>query len=349
MKFELDNIVRNNVKSLQAYSSARDEFQGEAKVFLDANESPFNTGLNRYPDPVQIELKAKLGEVKGVPVENIFVGNGSDEVIDLLFRAFCEPGKDEVMILPPTYGMYEVSAKINDVKLVEVPLGSEFELKVSQVIEKSTSKSKLVFLCSPNNPTGNAFKLSQIEELLKGFAGLVVVDEAYIDFSAVESASSLLEKYPNLVVLQTLSKAWGLAGVRIGLGYASKEVVEILNKIKPPYNVNVLSQKIAKEALSNVGQKMSWVKAVLAQKETLVLALANLSLVERVYPSDANFILFKVKDADRLYEFLIQKGVVVRNRTNMQGCRNCLRVSVGTMEENIEFLEQLNEYESKLK
>jgi histidinol-phosphate aminotransferase len=349
MKFEIENIVRTSIKEMDPYASARDDFQGEATVFLDANESPFNTGLNRYPDPSQLALKQQVSKVKNVPVENIFIGNGSDEVIDLLFRAFCEPGKDRVMVLPPSYGMYGVSARINNIGLVEVPLDSEFRLNVDQIKLKSTEMVKLMFLCSPNNPTGNSIGLDQVERLLASFGGLVVLDEAYIDFSKMPSAIRLLEKYPNLVVLQTLSKSWGLAGIRVGLGFASKDVLRVLNKIKPPYNVNVLSQKIAIEALGNVEQQKSWVKAVLAQKEMMELGLGSLNFIKCVYPSDANFILFKVANADQLYAFLVQNGIVIRNRTAMYGCENCLRVSIGTMEENVNFLEKLNEYELNIK
>ena len=336
-------LARASVLKMKPYSSARDEFKGKADVFLDANESPFNTGLNRYPDPLQWDLKKKLAEVKGVPVENIFLGNGSDEPIDLLFRVFCEPGEHHVVVPVPTYGMYKVSAEINNVACREVLLSKKFQPQVQEILKQTDKNARLLFLCSPNNPTGNLFDTVLIEELLGTFKGIVVIDEAYIDFSDKPSWIARLKEFPNLVILQTLSKAWGLAGIRLGMCFASEEIIGLLNKIKPPYNINLITQRVALEALSNPEQKESWVTAVLAQREVLESVLDTFPVIEEVYPTDANFILVKVKNARETYQFLTERGIVVRDRSNQPLCENCLRISVGTLEENVKLLEALKE------
>lgn len=340
----IDKLIRRSIRDLKPYSSARDEFQGEATTFLDANESPFNTGLNRYPDPLQKELKLLLSKEKSVSADQIMLGNGSDEVIDLLFRAFCEPGKDNVIVLPPTYGMYSVCAAVNDVEVREVVLIEGERVDLKGIEAAADGNSKLLFLCSPNNPTGSIIDINVIEDLLSAFSGLVVVDEAYIDFSSTPSCLMLLGKHPNLVILQTFSKAWGLAGVRLGVGYGSVELIDVLNKIKPPYNVNQLTQRVVMEALRNKEQVESWVTAILAQREVLELALSQSPVVKKVWGPEANFILFEVGDPDGLYEALVNNGVIVRNRSRLKGCEGCLRITVGTMEENLRFLEKLNEY-----
>ncbi len=346
----IDNLVRCCVKSLKPYSSARDEYvadDDEAQtVFLDANESPFNTGLNRYPDPYQSELKAKLAEFRGVATKQIIFGNGSDEIIDLLFRAFCEPGSDQVVIMPPTYGMYKVCAGINNVDVIEVPLlnGSGVH---EEEIRKISGKAKLLFVCTPNNPTGMVTGLDQLEKILETFEGLVVVDEAYIDFSSKPSALTLIDKYNNLVVLQTFSKAWGLAGIRLGVGFASEDVVSVLNKIKPPYNVNQLTQQVAIQALDRVEQQESWVNAVLAQREVVVAALEANNTIKKVWPSEANFVLVEVANAIQFYEYFKAKGIILRNRSSLASCENCVRITIGTMEENVKLLEVLNDYQEE--
>ncbi len=339
----IQNLIRPTIKALKPYSSARDEFQGnsDAMVFLDANENPYNNGVNRYPDPQQKGVKAILSEIKGVSAKHILLGNGSDEVLDLIFRAFCEPHQDNVISLPPTYGMYEVLANLNAVEIRKVNLSETFQPKVDAILEAADAHSKVLFLCSPNNPTGNSFSTESVEKLLKTFKGLVVIDEAYIDFSTEKSWLTRLEEFPNLVITQTLSKAYGMAGIRLGICYASEEILKVLNTIKPPYNVNELSQKKAIELLNNKDLAKKQIQDILEERAVLISDLATISFVSKIYPSDANFILAKVDDATKRYNQLVEKGVVVRNRTTQFGCENCLRFTVGTKEENEELIKNL--------
>ncbi|OOQ61079.1 histidinol-phosphate transaminase [Mucilaginibacter pedocola] len=346
--FDINTLLRKNIKNLTPYSSARDEFQGEASVFLDANEnafgSPLPTAYNRYPDPMQHAIKLRLKEIKGLPVRNIFVGNGSDEAIDILFRSFCNPGVDNVIIVPPTYGMYQVSANINDVETKKVVLTEEYQLDLNGIAEAIDEHTKLIFICSPNNPTGNSINREDVETLLANFKGIVVVDEAYINFSRQKSFIQELTEYANLVVMQTLSKAWGLAGLRVGMAFASEEIIEVMNRVKPPYNVNEASQQLALQALQNVGQVNDWIKETLAQRDKLVLTLKDMPFVLDIYPSDANFILVKTTDATGIYNYLVDKGIIVRNRTNVELCEGCLRITVGTPGENTTLIETLQQY-----
>ncbi len=348
MKFELNNLVRDNIKNLKPYASARHEFTGNASVFLDANEngygSPLREQFNRYPDPLQWQLKLKLSEIKGVPAKNICIGNGSDEIIDLAYRIFCNPGKDNVIICPPTYGMYAVNADINDVEIRKVDLTPAFQLDVDGIMQATDSHTKLLFICSPNNPTGNNMNRPDVEWLLNNFSGIVIVDEAYINYSKQKSFIQELTEYPNLVVMQTLSKAWGLAALRLGLCYASQDIVDLFNKVKPPYNINEASQQMAMQALQNTQQVNEWIQEVVLQKALLVKALNDFSFVKMIYPSDANFILLKVDDADLLYQYLASNGIVVRNRSNEINCHNCLRISIGTPRENEILLTALKQY-----
>ncbi len=336
MSFDLDKIIRENVKGLSPYSSARDEYvsDGSRMVFLDANENPFENGLNRYPDPKQRSLKGLLAAQRGIGENNILLGNGSDEVLDLLFRAFCEPGEDNVITLPPTYGMYGVLCGINNVANRSILLEADFQPNVEAILNTADKNSKLVFICSPNNPTGNTISAHKIEELLNTFEGLVVIDEAYIDFSSERSWVAKLSEYPNLVVTLTLSKAYGMAGIRLGICIASEEVIGVLNKIKPPYNVNELTQQRAKERVSNEKVVQKEITAILKERQLLKDALAGVSFVTKVYPSDANFILAKVDDASIRYQQLLEIGIVVRNRTTQPLCENTLRFTVGTPDEN---------------
>jgi histidinol-phosphate aminotransferase len=346
--YDINNILRENIKNLTPYSSARDEYQGEASVFLDANEnafgSPLDTAYNRYPDPMQYQVKMRLSEIKGVPARNIFIGNGSDEAIDILFRSFCNPGVDNVIIVPPTYGMYQVSANINDVEARKVLLTEEYQLNLEGIAEAIDEHTKLIFICSPNNPTGNSINRDDIETLLANFNGIVVIDEAYINFSRQKTFIQELTEYANLVVLQTLSKAWGLAGLRVGMAFASEEIIEVMNKVKPPYNVNEASQQLALEALNNVQQVNDWIKETLAQRDKLVLALKDFDFVLDIYPSDANFVLVKTTDAKGIYNFLVQNGIIIRNRTNVELCEGCLRITIGTPNENKILIDTLQQY-----
>ena len=345
--FDVNRLVRESVRKLQPYSSARDEYvsDGSEMIFLDANENPFDNGVNRYPDPYQRSLKSVLSEQKGLAEQQILLGNGSDEVLDLIYRAFCEPNKDNIITLPPTYGMYKVLAGINAVDNREVLLTKDFEPNVIEILKVADSNSKLLFICSPNNPTGNAFQKKEIKELLESFNGLVVVDEAYIDFSNDESWVSELKQYPNLIVTQTLSKAYGLAGIRLGICYASEEIIGILNKIKPPYNVNQLTQQRALQRVLHQDLVKQEVKQILDEREELIKALKDLEFVTALYPTDANFVLAKVDDANKRYQQLLEKQVVVRNRSTQPLCENTLRFTVGTPEENkklIAILKELN-------
>ncbi len=334
--FNIKNLVRPNVAGLKPYSSARDEYQSTTSemVFLDANENPFQTDVNRYPDPQQRSLKTELAKIKAVSVENILLGNGSDEVLDLLFRAFCEPGKDNIITLPPTYGMYKVLANINNIENREVLLASDFEPDVKEILNSVDENTKMVFLCSPNNPTGNSFSEENILKILEQFNGLVIIDEAYIDFSAKESWVKKLKNYPNLVITQTLSKAYGMAGIRLGICYASEAIIKTLNKIKPPYNVNELTQLRALNRVLDRKGVETEILDLLKERADLNKALEEISFIEKIYPSDANFILVKVDDANKRYNQLIEKGIVIRNRSTQALCENTLRFTVGTGKEN---------------
>lgn len=342
-QFNVKNLVRENIKSLKPYSSARDEFKEATSnmVFLDANENPFNNGVNRYPDPQQMSVKDLLAKQNGVSKENILLGNGSDEVLDLIFRAFCEPNRDNVITLPPTYGMYGVLAKLNAIENRKLLLTKQFQPNIEIISRAKNNNSKIIFLCSPNNPTANSFNISKVEQILNTFEGIVLIDEAYIDFSEQESWLNRLEEFPNLIVTQTLSKAYGMAGIRLGICYASKEIISILNKIKPPYNVNELTQQRALERLSNFDEVNIEVKNILEQRSLISSELKAISFVEQIYPSDANFVLVKVDDASKRYRQLIEKGIVVRNRTNESLCENCLRFTIGTKQENEKLIEVL--------
>ena len=343
MSFNLENIIRENVKGLKPYSSARDEYvsDGSQMVFLDANENPFENGVNRYPDPQQRSLKAVLAEQKGINIENILLGNGSDEVLDLLFRAFCEPKEDNIISLPPTYGMYKVLSGINCIENKEVLLTKDFQPDVTAILKTVDSNSKLLFICSPNNPTGNSISEENITQLLNSFKGLVVIDEAYIDFSPEESWTSRLTDFPNLIVTQTLSKAYGMAGIRLGTCIASKEIIAVLNKIKPPYNVNELTQQKALKRVVDTKRINLEIQVILEQKEILSKVLCDVNFVEKVYASDANFILVKVDNANERYTQLLEKGIVIRNRSTQALCENTLRLTVGTKEENIKLIKVL--------
>lgn len=344
MNFELNNLIRENIKKLTPYSTARDEYEGDKGIFLDANESPFNNQLNRYPDPHQRKLKEEIALLKNVNAKNILLGNGSDEVIDLLFRAFCEPGKDNCIILPPTYGMYKVAANVNDVEIKEVKLTTDFQPDVVGIKKNIDKNTKLIFFCSPNNPTGNLADKNSVLEIAENFNGIVIVDEAYIDFSQQESFISELNNYPNIVVMQTLSKAWGLAAIRLGVLFASEEIVSVLNKIKPPYNISLMSQFIALGALEKKQMKEENVKIILQQREFLKAELKKIKSVIHIYPSDANFLLVKFDDAKKIFDYLIQEKIIVRDRSKVELCEGCLRITVGTAEENGWVLEKLRIY-----
>ena len=337
-KFNINNLIRANIKALKPYSSARDEYKDanvSEMIFLDANENPFDNGVNRYPDPNQNNVKQLLSEIKGIDTRNLLLGNGSDEVLDLIFRAFCEPHKDNIITLPPTYGMYSVLANVNAVENKKVLLNKDFQPQVKQIIGAVDKNSKILFLCSPNNPTGNSFSEAVIKELLLKFKGLVVLDEAYIEFSAKESWLKNLDKYPNLVIIQTLSKAYGLAGIRLGACYASREIIAVLNTIKPPYNVNELTQQRAIKRLQEMDVIQNEVAQLVSERKRLHQELeCCVCYIEKVYPSDGNFLLIKVDDATKRYNQLLKAGVVVRNRTTEALCENCLRISVGICEEN---------------
>lgn len=337
---EIEKLIRLDLRDMKPYSSARDEFEGEASVFLDANENPYENGVNRYPDPLQMKLKKKIAEIKGVNTSNILLGNGSDECLDLLFRLFCLQGKDEVAIIVPSYGMYGVLAKTNGIRLNEIPLNEDFSLPLSKLL-KEASGSKLLFLCSPNNPTGNSFDRETILTLLIEFKGIMVIDEAYIDFSTQQSLTAEIDKYPNLVIIQTFSKAYGMAGIRLGMLFSNPTIINWLNKIKLPYNINTLTQEWALIKLANREVFQEQLSTIKKEREKLLKALPKIPLIEKVYLSDANFILVKISNADEVYRKLISKGIVVRNRSNQPGCTSCLRISIGTPEENKFLLTQL--------
>lgn len=346
--FDLDYLIRPNIKLLKPYSSARDEFSGEAKVFLDANEnslgSPLTKWYNRYPDPHQHAVKKALTKVKGISSEHIFLGNGSDECIDLLYRCFCEPGIDNVIICPPTYGMYEVSANINNIQLKIAPLLPDFQLDLVHIETLVDANTKLIWICSPNNPTGNSLNRVDIETVLNNFNGIVVIDEAYINFAEQKSFMQELADYPNLIVLQTFSKAWGLAALRLGMAFASTAIIEIMNRIKPPYNINQATQELALKALEEVGQVNDMIKLLVDMRNALILVFESMPTVEKVYPSDANFILVKIKDARKIYEFLLKKGIVLRDRSSVQLCENCLRITIGSEKENTILIDAMQDW-----
>ena len=342
----LKELTRPNVWALKPYSSARDEYSGvEASVFLDANENPYNTPNNRYPDPLQRDLKSLIAPLKGVKVENIFLGNGSDEAIDLIFRAFCRPGVDNVVAIDPTYGMYQVCADVNDVEYRKMLLDVYYQFKASSLLSAIDENTKAIFICSPNNPTGNSLCRKEIESLLKRFDGLVVVDEAYIDFSSSESLLKNLDEYPNLIVLQTFSKAWGCAAIRLGMAFASPEIIAIFNKIKYPYNVNRLTQEEAIKVLRQPEKIKEWVNTLLEERTRVMEEFVKLPCCIRVFPTDANFFLTKVYEATQIYDYLVSEGIIVRNRTNVALCKDCLRITIGTKEENDALLDALRKVE----
>ena len=339
----IEKLLRENIRILKPYSSARDEYTGEAMVFLDANENPFNQPYNRYPDPLQRELKVEISKMKGCRPEQIFLGNGSDEPIDLLFRAFCEPGKDNIVTIDPTYGMYQVSADINNVVIRKVLLKDDFDFSADDLLKESDEKTKLIFLCSPNNPTGNLLDKSEILKVTKEFKGLVVVDEAYIDFAPGASLLSELDQFENLVVLQTFSKAWGMAAIRLGMAFASEAVINVLNKIKYPYNINILTQQKALELIKKEEEKNEWVKTLITERDKIAEQLIDLPFVQKVYASEANFILVQMHDARGIYEFLVENGIIVRDRSKVVLCNDSLRITIGSEEENEILMEKLRE------
>lgn len=357
-KFNLDNLVRENIKKLKPYSSARSEYRGEAEVFLDANENSYGSPvvltipdekgpgaqLHRYPDPLQWQLKKELSKIKGVPPQNIFVGNGSDEVIDIAFRIFCEPGKDNVIVCPPTYGMYRVCADINDVEAKEVLLTDDFQLDVESILAAIDENTKLLFICSPNNPTGNNMNRLHIEILLNNFNGVILIDEAYINFSTQKPFLQELTEYENLIVMHTLSKAWGLAALRLGLGFASERIIDLFNKVKPPYNINQSSQQLGLHALLNIKEVNSNIKKTVAQREWVSGELRRFRFIKKIFLSDSNFILVEVDDADKIYQYLLLQRIIVRNRNREPLCKNCIRITIGTTEENKKLIKALENY-----
>ncbi len=342
-EFNINTLIRDNIKRMKPYASARSEFKDFNKdmVFLDANENPFENGLNRYPDPQQISLKSVLAEQKGVQIENILLGNGSDEILDLIFRVFCEPAKDNVITLPPTFGIYDVLANTNNIENRKVLLNDDFQPRIDAILAEADTNSKLLFICSPNNPTGNTIDNKSITKLLNSFNGLVIIDEAYIDFSQQESWISKLDKHPNLIITQTLSKAYGLAGIRLGICYASKEIIAILNKIKLPYNINELTQKRALDRVLKTKEIKNEIASILNEKRILLKELLKVNFIQKIYPTDANFVLIKVDNANKRYQQLIEKGIVLRNRTTQTLLENCLRITIGTKDENEKLIKTL--------
>ena len=341
----LERLCRKNIWNLAPYSSARNEYAGrEAHVFLDANENPYNAPFNRYPDPLQLELKAAIAKVKGVPAENIFLGNGSDEAIDLPYRCFCEPGKDNVVAIEPTYGMYKVCADINDTEYRPVLLDEQYQTTAEKLLAATDEHTKIVWLCTPNNPTGNCLDRMEVIKVIESFQGIVIVDEAYSDFSSQKPFRTELAKYPNLVVLNTMSTAWGCAAIRLGMAFASEEIIHIFNKVKYPYNVNQLTQQQALEALKDPFEVDEWVRILLQERERMMDAFEMLPICHKVYPTDANFFLAKMTDATKIYNYLVDKGIIVRNRHRVQLCQNCLRITIGTKSENSELIAALRQY-----
>ena len=343
---KIDALVRNNVKNISPYSSARDDFKNEFDnklIYLDANESPFGNVINRYPDNKHTELKKVVSDIKKVNVNQVVFGNGTDEILDLIVRVFCNPNEDKIITLPPTYGMYDVIAKTNGVENIEIPLKSDFSIDKNQILKLHSTSIKVLFLCSPNNPTGNSFDTNNLTDLIKAFKGIVVIDEAYIDFSSKQSLISLIEDNNNLIIIQTMSKAFGMAGIRLGMGFSSKKIIDYLNKIKPPYNINVLTEKKALKKLNKIDEIEKNISIVLDQRKLLVSSLEKLDFVEKTYKSDANFLLVKVDNADLRYNQLLERGIVVRNRSNQPLCQNCLRITIGTKNENTSLIKTLNE------
>jgi len=343
---KIDALVRDNVKNMSSYSSARDEHKNgydENLIYLDANESPFDNGINRYPDNKHNDLKTVVSKIKNVNVNQVVFGNGTDEILDLIVRVFCNPNQDQIITLPPTYGMYDVIAKTNSVENIEIPLKSDFSIDRDKILGLKPSNTKILFLCSPNNPTGNSFDINILSDLIKDFKGIVVIDEAYIDFSSQKSLINLIGKYENLIITQTMSKAYGMAGIRLGMGFSNEKIISYINKIKPPYNINILTENKALEELKKVNEIKSNVNSILNHREKLIFFLEKLDFVEKIYESDANFILVKVDNADLRYNQLLKKGIVVRNRTNQYLCQNCLRITVGTKDENKILIKTLNE------
>ncbi|MGM9723510.1 MAG: histidinol-phosphate transaminase, partial [Prevotella sp.] len=341
----LNELIRPNIQALSPYSSARNEYSGhEAHVFLDANECPYNKPFNRYPDPLQIELKKELAKIKGVGIEQIFLGNGSDEAIDLPYRIFCTPGKDNAVAIGPTYGMYKVCADINDVEYRTVLLDEGFKLNAAKLLAACDDNTKLIWLCSPNNPTGNNLNREEIEKVLKGFGGIVIVDEAYSDFSQERPFRLELDKHPNLIVLNTFSKAWGSAAIRLGMAFAGKEIIDLFNKVKYPYNVNLLTQEQALKILKQRFEVGDWIRLINQERTRMMSAFMDLPICERVYPTNANFFLAKMTDAPTIYNYLVDKGIIVRNRHRVELCANCLRITIGSKSENDELLAALRQY-----
>ena len=344
---DLQALTRKNIWNLAPYSSARNEYAGrEARVFLDANENPYNQPFNRYPDPLQLELKAALSKVKGIPAENIFLGNGSDEAIDLPYRCFCNPGVDNVVAIEPTYGMYKVCADINDVEYRPVLLDEHYQITAERLLAATDAHTKIIWLCTPNNPTGNCLRREEVIKVIEGFEGIVIVDEAYSDFSQQKTLRSELPKYPNLIVLNTMSKAWGCAAIRLGMAFASREIITIFNKVKYPYNVNLLTQQQALEALKDPYEVDHWVKILLQERTRMIDAFELLPICEKVYPTEANFFLAKMTDATKIYNYLVDKGIIVRNRHRVKLCQDCLRITIGTKTENNELVAALRQYEA---
>jgi histidinol-phosphate aminotransferase len=347
----IHKLIRKNIEDMKPYSSARDEYTGNSGIFLDANENSIGSAaekpLNRYPDPRHRKLRGRLAELKGVQVDNLFLGNGSDEAIDLVIRAFCEPKQDRIIVTPPTYGMYEVCAAVNDVEVTKVPLTTNFEIDIASMMRAVNPETKLIFLCSPNNPTANCFAEEHIEKILEKFQGLLILDEAYADFASDKSWLPRLNRYENLLILQTFSKAWGLANIRLGIAFASPEIIKILDKIKYPYNVNGVTQEIALQVLGSVHRKNKMVNEIIQQREILRNELIKLTVVEKVYPSDTNFLLVKVSSARSIYRYLMDYQIIVRDRSNALHCENCLRITIGTPEENVKLIEALKNYKAK--
>ena len=342
----IDTLVRNNVKNMSSYSSARDDYSGGADknlIYLDANESPFENGINRYPDNKHKNLKTVISKNKNINVNQVVFGNGTDEILDLIVRVFCNPNEDKIITLPPTYGMYDVIAKTNGVENIEIPLESDFSIDTDKILGLKTSNIKILFLCSPNNPTGNSFEINVLDNLIKKFNGIVVIDEAYIDFSSQKSLINYIDKYENLIITQTMSKAYGMAGIRLGVGFSNQKIINYLNKIKPPYNINVLTERKALEELNKIDEIKKNIDLVLNQRKLLISCLEKLDFIDKIYKSDANFLLVKVDNADLRYNQLLEKGIIVRNRSNQPLCQNCLRITIGTKIENNSLIKTLNE------
>ncbi|MBZ4676654.1 MAG: hisC [Anaerophaga sp.] len=339
----LNRLLRPNIRDLKPYSSARDEYSGEAAVFLDANENPFNAPYNRYPDPYQRKLKKRIAEIKNISPENIFLGNGSDEAIDIAIRAFCEPGIDNIVSISPTYGMYQVAADINNVEVKKVLLTPDFQLDVSAILNNIDENTKIIFLCSPNNPTGNCFRKEDVRDIINHFQGIVIIDEAYIDFAPEKSWLPELINYPNLIIFQTFSKAWGMAGIRLGMAFAEKSIINVFSKIKYPYNVNNLTQEKALELLNKSQSMQKWVEALLSEKQNLIAQLKKMPIVQKIYPSDANFILIKTDAPKKIYNFLVENKIIIRDRSKVVLCEGCLRITIGAPEENRKLIETLKQ------